>query len=119
MLDPFPEWGQRCRSRSAANRARYLHCCHLVSSSARRVSSRSPPSAPGTPPITGGVFVMGTRAAVVARKVEQYRQLPSECRRVAKTLSPGDRRALLEMAEQWNRLADQQERTTDLGHDAR
>jgi hypothetical protein len=54
------------------------------------------------------------RAFVVTSRTEQYRRLASECRRVAKTLSPGDRKALLEMAEQWDRLADQQERATDL-----
>jgi hypothetical protein len=51
----------------------------------------------------------------VANWVEQYRHLASECRRVAKTLSPGDRKALLDMAAEWDRLADQQERATKLG----
>src|SRR5262249_35047716 len=38
----------------------------------------------------------------------------SECRKIAKTPPPGDRATVLEMAEQWDRLADQQERATDL-----
>ena len=48
-------------------------------------------------------------------RVEQYRQLASESRRVAKTFSlDEDRKALLEVADQWDRLADQQERAANL-----
>jgi len=55
------------------------------------------------------------RATVVTSRAEQYRQLAGESRRVARTLSLGDdRKALLEMADEWDRLADQQERATDL-----
>ena len=54
------------------------------------------------------------RATVVTSRAEQYRQLAGECRGLAKTLSPSARKDLLEMAEQWDRLADQQESATDL-----
>ena len=64
-------------------------------------------------------FRVGVLVWVVTSRAEQYRQLASECRRVAKTLSRGDGKALLEMAEQWDRLADQQERATDLRNEAR
>jgi hypothetical protein len=51
----------------------------------------------------------------VPGRAEEYRQLASECRKVAKTLPPGDARdTVVEMAEEWDRLADQQERATDL-----
>jgi hypothetical protein len=48
-------------------------------------------------------------------RAEQYRHLASECRRVANTLSLHDRKTLLDMAAQWDRLADQQESATKLG----
>jgi len=37
----------------------------------------------------------------------RYRQLADECRKAAKSLSLNDRAAALEMAEAWDRLADQ------------
>ena len=50
-------------------------------------------------------------------KVEQYRQLARDLRFMARSLPLGERRsALLEMAEEWERLADQQEHATDLRH---
>jgi hypothetical protein len=56
---------------------------------------------------------------VVTSRSEEYRHLASECRRVAQTLSPRDREALVEMAERWDRLADQQERATELRKEGR
>ena len=48
-------------------------------------------------------------------RVEEYRCLANECRELAKTLPPGDTRAtVMEMAEQWDRLAEQQECATAL-----
>ena len=48
-------------------------------------------------------------------KAEEYRQLARELHFMARGLPPGKNRfALLEMAEEWERLADQQERATDL-----
>ena len=48
-------------------------------------------------------------------KAEEYRQLARELHFMARGLPPGENRfALLEMAEEWERLADQQERATDL-----
>jgi hypothetical protein len=48
-------------------------------------------------------------------KAEQYRQLARDLHFMARTLPLGERRsALLEMAEEWERFADQQERATDL-----
>jgi hypothetical protein len=47
-------------------------------------------------------------------RAEQYRQLARECRAVAGKLSPKDRQAMQDMAEQWDSLADQQEHATDL-----
>jgi hypothetical protein len=38
---------------------------------------------------------------------------------MAQTLSPRVREALVEMAEQWDRLADQQERATELRKEGR
>ena len=54
----------------------------------------------------GGVLVTLIGAAVVTSRAEQYRQLASDCRTAAKTLSLGDRKALLEMADEWERFAD-------------
>jgi hypothetical protein len=39
--------------------------------------------------------------------VVRYRSLAEECRKAAKTLSTSDRKEVLEMAEEWDRLADQ------------
>jgi hypothetical protein len=48
-------------------------------------------------------------------KAQHYRQLARELHFMARSLSPGENRSvLLEMAEEWDRLADQQERATDL-----
>ena len=47
-------------------------------------------------------------------RAEEYRQLASECRGAAKLLSASDRKTLLEMAEHWDRLADEQAQATDL-----
>jgi hypothetical protein len=55
------------------------------------------------------------RATVVTSRAEEYWQLARDCRSLARSLPPGpERSALLEMAEVWDRLADQQEHATDL-----
>ena len=49
-------------------------------------------------------------------KAEQYRRLARDFHLMARNLQPGEERsALFKMAEEWDRLADQQERATDLG----
>ena len=49
-----------------------------------------------------------------SKKAEQYRQLARDYHFMARSLPPGERRsACLEMAEEWERLADQQEHATD------
>jgi hypothetical protein len=51
----------------------------------------------------------------VTSKAEHYRQLARDLHFMARNLPPGEERsALLEMAEEWDRLADQEESTTDL-----
>ena len=48
-------------------------------------------------------------------KAEHYRQLARDLHLMARSLPLGERRSLLlEMAEEWDRLADQQERAIDL-----
>jgi len=47
-------------------------------------------------------------------RAEQYRRLAKECWKLAKMLPPGCRSTVLEMAETWQRLAEDQERATDL-----
>ena len=55
------------------------------------------------------------RATVVTSRAEQYRQLARDCHSLARSLPPGESRvAMQEMAQQWDRLADEQERATDL-----
>ena len=48
-------------------------------------------------------------------KAERYRQLARDLHFMARSLPLGERRSvLLEIAEEWDRLAEQQERSTDL-----
>ena len=55
------------------------------------------------------------RATVVTSRAEQYRRVARDCRLMAESLPAGQNRsALLEMAEEWGRLADQQDHATDL-----
>jgi hypothetical protein len=52
----------------------------------------------------------------VTSEAEQCRRLARELHFMARDLLPGkERSALLKMAEEWDRLADQQERATDYG----
>jgi hypothetical protein len=53
----------------------------------------------------------------MASRAEQYWQLAQDCHTVASTLPVGSRAqiAVLEMADEWERLAKEQERATDLG----
>ena len=52
---------------------------------------------------------------VTHSKAEQYRQLARDFHVMARSLPPGEERsALLKMAEEWDRLADQQEHAADL-----
>ena len=41
------------------------------------------------------------------RDVETYRKFAQECRRMAKTASAGDRAVLLQIAEAWDKQANQ------------
>ena len=47
----------------------------------------------------------------VTTRTDQYRHLARDCRLMAQSLP--ERSALLEMAEEWERLANQQEHATD------
>jgi len=50
----------------------------------------------------------------VAARVEHYRQLARECFELANMVPPGETRTtILEMAREWERLAEQQEHATD------
>jgi hypothetical protein len=54
-------------------------------------------------------------ATVVTSRAEEYRQLARDFHLMARNLLPGEERsALLKLAEEWDRLADQQEHATDL-----
>jgi hypothetical protein len=53
-------------------------------------------------------------------EAERYRQLARDFHLMARNLPVGEERAaLLKMAEEYERLADQQERATDLRHGER
>jgi hypothetical protein len=55
------------------------------------------------------------RSAVMTSKAEEYRELARECLTLAGLFPPGRQRdAALEMADQWGRLADEQDRATRL-----
>jgi hypothetical protein len=58
---------------------------------------------------------LGREPLPMATRADQYRQLARDCRLMAQRIPAGENRsALLEMAEEWDRLADQQEHATDL-----
>jgi len=51
----------------------------------------------------------------VANRADQYWQLAQDCFKLAATVPAGEaRRTLLDMAREWQRLADEQEHATDL-----
>jgi hypothetical protein len=53
--------------------------------------------------------------AVTRKKAEEYRRLAQECRAMACTLSNAEARvSALQMAQVWQRLADEQDRNPDL-----
>jgi hypothetical protein len=53
--------------------------------------------------------------AVTTTRADQYRQLARDFHLMARNLPPGESRsAMIRMAEEWDRLADQQERGTEL-----
>jgi hypothetical protein len=53
----------------------------------------------------------------VTSKAEHYRQLARDLHFMARNLPPGEERsALLKMAEEWDRLADQQEHAGNRAH---
>jgi len=55
------------------------------------------------------------RATAMATRAEHYRELARECLEVAKTLPNGKlRTSMLEMADTWERLAQEQNHATDL-----
>ncbi len=48
-------------------------------------------------------------------RAEEYRHLARECLKLANMVPAGEaQRTLLDMSREWERLADQQERATDL-----
>jgi hypothetical protein len=48
-------------------------------------------------------------------RAEQYRQLARECLQLANTVPPGEaRRTILDMAREWEQLAELQNHATDL-----
>ena len=50
-------------------------------------------------------------------EAEQYRRLARELHFMARNLPPGEQRsALLKVAEEWDRLADQQEHASNPAH---
>lgn len=53
----------------------------------------------------------------MTKRANEYRDLAQDCQRIANSLpaTSKDRASLLEMAQIWERLADEQERATDLG----
>ena len=55
--------------------------------------------------------------AIVMSDAEQYRRLARELHFMARNLPPGEHRsALLKVAEEWDRLADQQEHASNPPH---
>ena len=51
----------------------------------------------------------------MANQAERYRRLAQECSEMAHTFPAGERRtSLLEMAQVWQRLADEQDHASDL-----
>jgi hypothetical protein len=52
----------------------------------------------------------------MTKRANQYRDLAQDCQRIANSLPAGSdgRTSLLEMPRTWERLADEQERATDL-----
>ena len=55
------------------------------------------------------------RATIVTSRADHYRQLARDLHFMARSLKPGQRRSvLLEIAEEWDRLADEQEHAKDL-----
>jgi hypothetical protein len=51
----------------------------------------------------------------VTRVPKDYRQLARDCHKIAAFSTRNNRTALLEMAREWDRLADQDEGATDFG----
>ena len=56
-------------------------------------------------------FFSGER---MANRAEHYRQLAQDCMKLANMIPGKDRGALLDMASEWERLADQAQWATDL-----
>ena len=55
----------------------------------------------------------------VTNRADQYRQLARDCHFMARSHPPGESRsAMIKMAEEWDRLADQQERASRSAADA-
>ena len=55
---------------------------------------------------------------MMASRADHYRQLAQECLKLANMVSLGPSRdILIDMAREWERLADEQDHATDLGKD--
>jgi phytoene/squalene synthetase len=50
----------------------------------------------------------------VPSRAEEYRRLADECLQLANQLPAGQRGSLIAMAQTWQRLAEEQDRATDL-----
>jgi len=53
----------------------------------------------------------------VAGRAQEYRHLAEECLKLANLLPAGQRGSLIAMAQTWQRLAEEQDRATDLRQD--
>jgi len=59
-------------------------------------------------------LVYSTGQAMAADRAKEYRHLAEDCLRLANLLPAGQRQHLVDMAQNWLRLAEEQERATDL-----
>jgi hypothetical protein len=55
------------------------------------------------------------KTVMASWSAEDYRQFARDCHKIAASSTRNSRTALLEMAREWDRLADQHEDATDLG----
>jgi phytoene/squalene synthetase len=55
----------------------------------------------------------------MASRAEEYRRLADECLQLANLLPAGERQNVIAMAQTWQRLAEEQDRATDLRQEQR